>query len=397
MAPSDQTKILREKELLILCARTCVDEQNARRIRQLLAEPFDWEYFLKEAANHSLRPLIQRNLHIFAETIPSAVFAELNQSCRANSLKSLMLSGELCKILENFRHLGIAAISYKGPVLAVQAYGDAALREFGDIDIILRQRDIGGAHGVMCALGYRPKFPWIHTEEMKRRFVPGEYAYIGPRNALVELHTELTLRHFPSPPNLDAAFARAITVPLDGRQVPAFAPADLLSFLSLHGSKDLWERMGWVVDIAELLQNTPSFDWDQAMRLARESRVQRMAFLGIALAQKLLRLQIPEAVQRAIEADAVAQRLANEIGNGLLDRDLPQRNAVNRFCIRMQMVDGALPGLQYAMRLTTTPAEEDLEAGGTPGALSPLHSFLRPLRLVRKFRPVESAPRQPIA
>lgn len=397
MPRSGRTKILCEKELLVRCARTCVDEQNVRRIRQLLGGPLDWKYLLKEAANHSLRPLVERNLRPFAGMIPSEAVADLNQSCRANALKSLMFSGELCKILENFRDLGIGAISYKGPVLAVQAYGDAALREFGDVDIILRQRDIDAAHGAMCALGYRPRFPWIHTEEMKRRFVPGEYAYIGPRNALVELHTEVTLRHFPSPPNLDDVFARAITVPLDGRQVPALSSADLLSFLSVHGSKDLWERIGWVVDIAELLRNTPNFDWDQAMRLARESRLQRMVCLAIVLAQDLCQLEISVAIQRAIEADVVAQRLANEIGNGLLDRNLPQRNAVKRFRIRAQMVDGALAGFRYAMRLTTTPAEEDLDATGTPAALSPLHSFLRPVRLVRKFRAVESVPRQPIA
>lgn len=397
MIESDRTKISREKQLLLCCTRTRVADEAATRIRDLLAQPLDWPCFLGMAANHSLRPLVQRNLLPFAGLTPPESLAQLNQDCRANSLKSLMLSAELCKILDTFRATNVAALPYKGPVLAVQAYGNVALREFGDLDIILRHKDLETAHSGMLALGYRPKFPWIHSEEVNRRFIPGEYAYIGSRNALVELHTERTLRHFPSPPNLDPAFARLAAVLIDGREVLTFSSEDLLSFLCVHGSKDLWERIAWVADIAELLQNSPNFNWDGAMRIASELRVQRMLFIGILLACDLAGLCIPKPIFQAARADRVAQRVAKQIGIGLLGSGANSLNAVRRFRLRTRMVEGNIPGFRYALCLTATPAEEDLNAHGEPFSIGPLQSLARPFRLIRKFRPAQSAARTPLA
>ena len=72
-----------------------------------------------------------------------------------------MLTAELIKIMDLYRSQGIQAMPYKGPVLAVQAYGDVTLREFDDLDIVLRQRDMAKANDAIQGAGYRPRFPSI--------------------------------------------------------------------------------------------------------------------------------------------------------------------------------------------------------------------------------------------
>ena len=147
---------------------------------------------------------------------------------------------------------------YKGPVAAVQAHEDITLREFEDLDIIVRQQDMPRVNEVVTGLGYRPQFPWILSPNAGSALVPGEYRYLDhSRRMAVELHTERTLRHFPIPPDLDDLSRRLVPVSLCGHEIRTFAPEDALVMLCIHGSKDFWERISWIADIAELIRAWP--------------------------------------------------------------------------------------------------------------------------------------------
>ena len=50
--------------------------------------------------------------------------------------------GELFRLLELFSQNEIRALVIQGHVLAAQAYGDASLRGYGDLDLPVRQRNI---------------------------------------------------------------------------------------------------------------------------------------------------------------------------------------------------------------------------------------------------------------
>src|SRR6202042_525320 len=115
----------------------------------------------------------------------------LEKTSRKNMARAIYLSHELTRILEIFESRGIQAIPYKGPVLAAQAYGDIALRQFHDLDIVLRQRDLPAAHEVMMGLGYTERFAWPRTADPAGASVPNEYTYRGENaQSMVELHTE---------------------------------------------------------------------------------------------------------------------------------------------------------------------------------------------------------------
>ena len=92
---------------------------------------------------------------------PPEQISRFKEATRANAVRSLALTAELFKIMEVFRSQEILAIPYKGPVLAAQAYGNVALREYEDLDIVLHQRDMPKANEIMVGLGYRAKFPWV--------------------------------------------------------------------------------------------------------------------------------------------------------------------------------------------------------------------------------------------
>jgi len=376
-----------EKKLLLGCARTRVQPRVAEQIQTLVEQPLDWACLFSEAAENSITPLLERQLcAVVPEAIPPEYLAQLKSASRANTLRCLYMVAELNRILELFESHGIPPIPYKGPVLAQQAYGDITLREFEDLDIILRQRQLPQAHEILLGMGYQAKFPWILSPGAAASLVPGEYNYRSlERRVMVELHTEMTLRHFPVVPCLDHFSQRLIPVRLGGRDVRTFCAEDALPILCIHGSKDFWERISWVADISELIQAHPQLDWDAVRQCAESLKAQRMLYLGLTLAGRLLGAPVPREIFESAHADAVVSAVAGEVEARLLSREFTPLDAAGRFHFRRRLVPGALAGWRYAIRLTVVPTEEDWMMVRLPAPLAPLYIALRPLRLLRKY------------
>ncbi len=387
MAPTFSGSACPEKQLLAYCARTRIQPEASQEIRELLAGPLDWDYLLEQAEENSVTPLLERQLQAVApDSIPAAAKERLKHASRANTVRCLFLTAELFKVLDLFRAQGVQGIPYKGPVLAMQAYGDVALREFEDLDIILRQRDLPAAHEAMLSLGYQPKFDWILSPGASASLVPGEYNYRDEgRRVMVELHTERTLRHFPVVPDLDDFARRLVPVSLSGREIFTFQVEDLLPVLCIHGAKDFWERFSWVADISELIQGHPELDWDKVMSRTASLNALRMLALGLLLANTVLDAPLPREILRRVQQDRVAGEVAAEVRQRLLSRESRRLYAAGLFRFRRRMLPGTLEGWRYAMRLAVVPAEEDWLMMRLPRPLAPLYIALRPLRLLRKY------------
>jgi len=387
MTPANEHISSLEKRLLVCCARTKLTPEVAATICEILAGPLDWDYLLCEAQENSITPLLDRHLSALApDAAPATVREQLKKSCRANTVRCLFLTAELINILRLFQSQNIPAIPYKGPVVAAQAYGALALREFEDLDIILRQSDLLKAHEIIVSLGYKPKFDWILSPGATASVVPGEYNYRDePRRAIVELHTEITLRHFPVKPDLDAFIRNLAPVRLSDRDILTFTAEDLLPMLCIHGSKDFWERLSWIADVSELVQSHPALDWDRVARFAQPLNATRMLNLGLALAVRVLDASLPSEVSARVQADRVACQVAAEVRQRLLSRPFRTLDAAGRFHFRRRMLAGKFDGWRYAMRLAVVPSEDDWQMMRLPPALAPLYVALRPLRLLQKY------------
>jgi len=218
--------------------------------------------------------------------------------------------------------------------------------------------------------------------------VPGEYNYRDEkRRIMLELHTELTLRHFPAPPNLDVLSMRLVRVEVAGHPTETFSAEDGLTALCIHGAKDSWERIVWVADISELIQAHPRLEWDQAFRSAESVRGGRMLRLGLALASELLDAPLPHEVMKVVRADCMACQVAERLKRHLLALDPQSPGAGKRLRFRRQMVQGYLEGWRYAARLALAPAEEDWDSVRVSSRWKPFYLALRPFRLLRKFGP----------
>jgi hypothetical protein len=212
--------------------------------------------------------------------------------------------------------------------------------------------------------------------------IPGEYTYQdAERRAMVELHTEETLRHFPVAPDLAAMSDGAVSIAIGGHEVETFSPEDTLVLLCVHGAKDFWERISWIADVAGFVERQ-KLDWDRVLRRAEQLKAQRMLYLGLALAARTLDAPLPTEICGRLDSEEIAGRLAVEVESRILQRAAASRSAASSFQYRRQMVAGAIDSWRYGLRLATAPAQDDWQL---PRALAPLYVILRPLRLLLQF------------
>lgn len=376
-----------EKRLLAACARTAMSPEAVSTLRELAARRLDWDLVISAAAENSVMPFLARQIHAHATDLaPAATLEKIKGAARANTLRCLTLTGELLRVLDELARRGVSAIPYKGPVLSAQIYGDVAMREYEDLDIVLRHKHLEAADEAMNTLGYTQRFPWLPSHTSSAWMVPGEYNYREQaRGIMVELHTELTMRHFPVRLELEELFGRLVPVKVSGHDVKTFCEEDLLPILCVHGAKDYWERISWVADIAELAQKNPGPDWDLVFRSAARWKADRMLNVGLALAAELLGAGLPSSATRHVEADPVSESIAKGSAERLLDRDPLPMDGRAIFKFRRQMGGGGLAGRKYAWRLALAPAEDDWKLAKLPSRLTPLYIALRPLRLLKKY------------
>ncbi|MDQ3744794.1 MAG: nucleotidyltransferase family protein [Acidobacteriota bacterium] len=375
-----------EHALLLLCARTKVCGEDARRIESLARGRLDWDYLLGLARRHTVLPLLQRQLEAHAgDSVPTEVRRALGEKFRDNAARNLLLAGELVRITRLLEAEGVGTLAYKGPALAACAYGDLSLRRFLDLDIIVRRRDVPRARSVLRALGFSAPCGLSQSQEdvLLRSQHNLALARDGGR-LTVELHWDVAQRRFADVPLGESVWARAVSVRVGGGEVKTLAPEDLLVALCVHGAKHFWERLAWVCDVAELLGSTQNLDWPLVLALARDSRVERMLLLGLGLASGLLGAPLPEDLSRRARADAAAARLSREVARRMFDgAEFEPLGTVRGLRFNLSARPRLLDKVRY-FRYALTPTDKDLAALRLPPKLTFAYYLLRPLRLLRK-------------
>ncbi|MFI5058908.1 MAG: nucleotidyltransferase family protein [Candidatus Acidiferrales bacterium] len=367
--------------MLVECASL---ECNPQRLSDLLRKKPDWPVLLRLAEEHGvLVQLAERVLGEQESNVPREVQRKLREKRRALLLFTLSLMAELFRLLDSFRAAGMEALVVKGPALSERAYGDASKRQYEDVDLLVRQRDVTGFAELMTSRGYEPKVPLSAILAGK---VPGEYVFRWPNtNRRIELHTEQTLRYFPRPLPVEEFFKRKSCLSFDAHTVPALCAEDELLLDCIHSAKHFWERFMWIADVAALVSQQKNFDWDRAFMTARQVGAERMLTLGLLLAAETFQIKLPGEIERVIRSDRGAEQLAAEIARQLLSVRFTRRTLLERASFRVRMRGALLPGLSYLLRLTLSPTEEDWEGNDEKERIGLFTALRRPLRLARKY------------
>jgi hypothetical protein len=374
-----------EAELILRCARTTIDPENAEGIHALLQQDLDWSKVTQLAFRHGVVTLLYKNLNsTFFESVPHDILAQLKDHYTINLQSNLYLTNELISLFKKFTENEIRIIPYKGPVLTKSIYGDLGFRRFGDLDIIVHKRDIKIAKDVLLSQGYELTWPEIQlSEKQEASHIQTKYNYQFIREedgVLVELHWDITPEYFSFPQSPDWLWQNLEAVTLSGSSFFTFSPEDYLVILCVHGGNHCWMQLVQMCDINEIIQKNPSLNWEQLVDESASQGSERMLLLGLLLSHVLLGTDLPDKIWEGLNnqpevntlADQVIQKfLANSwVGSGFFE--IPRFHLKARDNLRARW---------HYLHALTIPSVKDWSFVRLPDSLDYLYFFVRPIRL----------------
>jgi hypothetical protein len=336
--------------LLLLASRFEPGKIDGEELAEAAHAVQDWPAFLALVDRHRLAPLVYRSLKYCPEgDVEPARMQGLRTRTEKNTFKALLQVRELVRISDGLKQKGIACLGYKGPVLAVQAYGDISLRHAGDLDLVVPADRVAESERILLQLGYirvRPSFVLTRRQWRVYRRWFADFSYIHPGHGLnVELHWRFFSGKYLLSLDPLQVFAASRVMLVAGSPVGAMVQRDLLLLLCVHGAKHGWFRLFWLADIHALLVSCRLDEQRRLYALAGNLGVDRMFLQALVLAHRLYRSPVGPDLLAAAEADGAVQSL---IEDAMAAIDAPQaqwsEQGARSFSVALSM-------LAYSVRL----------------------------------------------
>jgi hypothetical protein len=355
---------------------------------KFLVPDLDWTQVLELAEHHGVTPLVYQALNTRSGFVPADILDKLRSRYEQTARRNLKFTAELFRILDCLEAQTIPAIPLKGPVLAATVYGDLALRDFSDLDVLIHSRDVGRAKAALRSLEYVIPAPFSNAEEGAYLDTGYEYTFDGPagRN-LLELQWNILPRFYAVAFDVDELFARSGAVPLCGRTVRALSPEDLFLTLATHAAKHAWVRLHWLRDIAGVVE-TQRLDWNTVTQRARRLGIARIAGVSLLLARRLLHANLPEEAQALCTADEGMVPLVESIEQKLRTAQEYNVESARYFLRMMRLRERCMDRARFLWRLVSIPGPGEWGVIRLPESLFPLYRVIRLFRLAaRPFHP----------
>jgi hypothetical protein len=295
------------------------------------ADRWDWRPFAEACELHGVTPYVYHRLQSLPETVPPAGLLEfLRTSFHAVCARNYELAKNLVDLTAKLQAEGIPSLAYKGPSLAMAAYGGLSLRHYDDLDVVIHREHLMQAVRLMTHWGFRGS-----PTPGRSQIIPYWVAPDGPRHVArakdipllapdssyyVELHWRLGDRFWLAfSPAVEKLWERSVRIDLPQGSVPTMCPEDLLLALCAHGTRHRWGTLKWLLDIVVLLRNAGELDWSRLEEMVRiRPGVAKSFSVALILAHDLLDDPLPTEAERILLRTDGVLSLASAIREELL-------------------------------------------------------------------------------
>jgi len=375
----------REWSALLAACSAAPPQEKLLSLQSLLQKPIRWKVLFDLADRHGLQPLVYQSLSALRPAVPAEQMRAIEQSYQTNLHKTLLLSRELIRIVAHLTALGIKVMPYKGVALAELLYGDIALRQSGDIDLLIRAQDLSRIRDAVGELGYTPHVTFSEAEERAYLKSGYEYAFDGAAGPnLLEVQWAIQPRFYAVDFDMDDLFQRAVTIPVAGHPMRTLGLEDLLIVLAVHAAKHVWGRLVWLCDIAQLMK-APNLNWERIGSEASSLGVARILRVAMLLAHRLLGASIPGDAEKNLPEDHAVLKLAEEIENHLAGEPVFKGESLAYFRLMMRLRERPRDRRRFLQRLLLTPGPGEWNAIDLPPALFPLYRLVRLSRVAARL------------
>jgi Uncharacterised nucleotidyltransferase len=377
-----------EADLLLCCAST---GNSDAEIDEILHRNLDWNLIGAMAQRHKVVPILYRRLRRVAPALLSRPeLSGITAAFVRIATRNLYLTKELLLLINLLSENGIRAIPFKGPSLALEAFGDLSSREFGDLDLLLRPADMAKARELLESRGYRPEIKMDGATEAA--YLKSEHAFQYLRDEdhlVVELHWRLEDHYLKFPFDTEKLWSSASSQQLFGNTVACLSPEILFLYLCMHGAKHYWERLEWIACLPAVIRTYVQMKWPDVIEMARSMGGLRILHLGLLLANQLDPSELTQAPLAMLGRDPIAEDLsatvratlfADEIGNSGREayRFRFYLKARERLWDRLNVVRSTTIRIPH-------PNSDVLDRLPLPDSLLFLHYLLGPIRRLKRY------------
>ncbi len=368
-----------ERELIL--ATVCLDESKIEHIGERLRGAIDWSHLFRIATQQGLLPLFCQQLVALAENqIPIDEITHLKKALETNTQNCIRLSWKLIQCVELLEENGINCINLKGPVLALQAYGDLKLRQFSDLDILIHPMDFPKAYDVLEQAGYSPSFK---LDEKQRKYLvrTDNHFSFNRLGDIIEVHWGVAPRENIYPISEQQMWLDVNSIQVFDKKLYTLSLENMVIFICLHGAKHGWRQLKWIVDLAYLSRYLPETSWLTLIEHAKRMGFFRQVCLGLLLSIDLVDALLPSKVVELIKTDQHAQLIASKVRASLFEAPTkPSRFGDYLFYLNTR--ERWQDRFHYVFDLIIKPKTPDWRMISLPENMYLLYYIIRPIRLL---------------
>ncbi|MGC4231532.1 MAG: nucleotidyltransferase family protein [Niabella sp.] len=248
-----QQKYGTEIALVLLCCRVFLKTEKSLVLGSFIEQhPPDWQTVYELSKIHRIRPIVYETV-IAADHLNAQFKQQLKQFFLNHSLHAFHCQQKATRMISLMKQHNIPVQLYKGIHLSQLLYNHLSIREFGDMDFIVREEDIPRLVSVLKENGYQ-----IEGEELFTSFKEGYlarqkdvvcFADTPEGTFLYEFHYKL------AGPYLSMNISFEDLLPPNWQIGDKFSGCDYLPLVTVnHGLTDLYPSLRCMMDIAVLIQ-----------------------------------------------------------------------------------------------------------------------------------------------
>lgn len=375
-----------EVELLTKCLGPTTERDLPNLVNWAESHEVDWDKLIGLARTHGIIAQVFLSLRPIADQLPEETRRTLKRDYHVSIGRNVFVASELGRIIGLLRSEGIEVIPYKGPVLSDILFGQSAVRESKDIDLVVRRRDIRRARDVLLAGGYQQD---VELSEREETFLMGSrkessydlklpYQSGKGKRLKVELHWRLPLT---SDVPADWYWEDLESYNFNGETVSVFPMETLLLILLSHGFRHYWESLKWLSDIDLLIRGAKDISWDRFLSLSEKLGVRRVSAFGLLLSQSLLKTPLPRQIQTVLSDEALVQKLIPGAVENMSGKQRCPVGVANNILIRERFRD-RLFYFRNLFDYVFLPEITDYRRFPLPRILWPIYWFVRPFKVL---------------
>nr|WP_228144711.1 nucleotidyltransferase family protein [Poseidonibacter parvus] len=256
----------------------------------------NWDDFIALSYTHGVFPLVYHTLKEHKDILPKDLSLKLKTINMDIAKQNMLMTSELIKVMKLLEENDIEAIAFKGPTLCQLVYDDVISRQYVDIDLLIKEDYFDNTVTILKKFDYQEKFEYSIGKKKIEKLL-SDHTFINPNNNIpIEIHNKLFSSDFPINLNSDIFFKNTTNILINNNSINSFSKEYLLVYLCLHGSKHLFSRISWILDIHKLI-NKYDLDWELIDNIIQKSDSKIIVYSSLFLSRYLLNTKLPENIK----------------------------------------------------------------------------------------------------